>query len=108
MAHVLMDAYPHAEMEGQANEFAAEFLMSRREIKASLYNLPLAKLAQLKKIWNVSMSALIQRAHALKTITWSQRRYLFMALAKRGQRTREPIETERPSRLKRSSRPMWI
>lgn len=104
IAHVLMHKYPEAEMEQQANEFAAEFLMPRREIKASLYNLTLVKLAQLKKIWKVSMAALIQRAYELKTITETQRRYLFMALAKRGHRLREPVETdipvERPSRLK--------
>ncbi len=103
MGHVLMHDYPHDEIEDQANEFAAEFLMPRRQIKASLYNLTLAKLAQLKKIWKVSMAALIQRGHQLKTITDNQRRYLFMALSKRGNRLREPIETdvsiERPSRL---------
>jgi Zn-dependent peptidase ImmA (M78 family)/transcriptional regulator with XRE-family HTH domain len=104
IAHVLLHAYPDASMEEQANEFAAEFMMPRREIKASLYNLTLLKLAQLKRIWKVSMAALIQRAGALKTITDNQKRYLFMALAKRGQRLREPVETdvpiERPSRLK--------
>jgi Zn-dependent peptidase ImmA (M78 family)/transcriptional regulator with XRE-family HTH domain len=103
VAHALLHAYPNPAMEEQANEFAAEFMMPRREIKASLYNLTLIKLAQLKRIWKVSMAALIQRAHELKTITDNQRRYLFMALSKRGQRLREPIETdipiERPTKL---------
>lgn len=104
IAHVLLHAYPDPEMEAQANDFAAEFMMPRREIKASLYNLTLLKLAQLKRIWKVSMATLIQRAHELKTITDNQRRYLFMALSKRGQRLREPVETdipiERPTGLK--------
>ena len=42
------------------------------------------------------MAALVQRAYQLKTITETQRRYLFMNLAKRGYRTREPIETDVP------------
>jgi len=104
LGHVLMHSFPDAEMEEQANTFAAEFLMPRREIKASLYNLTLAKLAQLKRIWKVSMAALIQRAHDLNTISDNQRRYLFMALSKRGQRLREPegtdVAIERASRLK--------
>jgi Zn-dependent peptidase ImmA (M78 family) len=104
VAHVLMHDYPHPDIEDQANSFAAEFLMPRKQIKASLYHLTIAKLAQLKKIWKVSMAALIQRAHDLKTITENQRRYLFMALSKRGHRLREPIETdvpiERPLRVR--------
>ncbi|HKW97184.1 MAG TPA: XRE family transcriptional regulator [Bryobacteraceae bacterium] len=92
--HVLMHDYPDPDIENQANQFAAEFLMPRKHIKASLYNLTLAKLAQLKRIWKVSMAALIQRAHELKTITDNQRRYLFMALSKRGNRLREPAETD--------------
>jgi len=102
--HAIMHDFPHEEIEDQANSFAAEFLMPRKQIKASLYGLTLAKLAQLKRIWKVSMAALIQRGHELKTITDNQRRYLFMALSKRGQRLREPIDTdvpiERPTRLR--------
>jgi Zn-dependent peptidase ImmA (M78 family)/DNA-binding XRE family transcriptional regulator len=104
VAHVLMHGYPNPEMEDQATTFSAEFMMPRREIKASLYNLTLVKLAHLKRIWKVSMAALIERAHNLKTITDNQRRYLYMALSRRGQRIREPVETdipiERPTRLR--------
>jgi Zn-dependent peptidase ImmA (M78 family)/DNA-binding XRE family transcriptional regulator len=103
IAHVLLHRFPSPTMEDEANEFAAEFLMPRKEIKASLYNLTLAKLVQLKRIWKVSMAALVQRAYELKTITDAQRRYLFINLGKRGYRTREPIEAdvplERPSLL---------
>jgi Zn-dependent peptidase ImmA (M78 family)/DNA-binding XRE family transcriptional regulator len=105
MAHVILHRFPGPEMEDQANTFAAELLMPRKQIKASLYNLTLAKLIQLKRIWKVSMAALIQRAHDLKTITDTQRRYLFMNMAKKGYRTQEPpeadIPAERPTLLTR-------
>lgn len=96
IAHVLLHRYPNPDMEREANEFAAEFLMPRREIKASLYSLTLAKLVQLKRIWKVSMAALVQRAFELGTITDAQRRYLYINMAKRGYRTREPIEADVP------------
>lgn len=96
IGHMLMHRFPSPEMEDEANEFAAEFLMPRGEIKASLYNLTLVKLTQLKRIWKVSMAALIQRAYDLKTITETQRRYMFMNLSKKGYRTREPEETDVP------------
>jgi len=96
IAHVLLHRYPNPDMEHEANEFAAEFLMPRKEIKASLYSLTLAKLVQLKRIWKVSMAALVQRAFELGTITDAQRRYLYINMAKRGYRTREPIEADVP------------
>ena len=96
VGHILMHAFPSPDMEDEANQFAAEFLMPRREIKASLYGLNMAKLMQLKRIWKVSMQALVVRAYELKTITETQRRYMFMNFSKRGYRTREPIETDVP------------
>ena len=96
IAHVLLHRYPNPDMEHEANEFAAEFLMPRKEIKASLYSLTIPKLVQLKRIWKVSMAALVQRAFELGTITDAQRRYFYMNMAKRGYRTREPIEADVP------------
>jgi Zn-dependent peptidase ImmA (M78 family) len=97
IAHIVLHRFPTSEMEDEANEFAGEFLMPRREIKSSLYGLTMAKLAELKRYWKVSMQALIQRAYELKTITNSQRRYLFISVAKRsGGRVHEPLESEMP------------
>jgi Zn-dependent peptidase ImmA (M78 family)/DNA-binding XRE family transcriptional regulator len=103
IAHVVMHRFPNPEMEGQANSFAAEFLMPRKQIKASLYNLSLSKLVQLKRIWKVSMAALIHRAFELKTITETQQRYLYINMAKRGYRMREPAEADVPT-----ERPMLL
>ena len=71
--------------------------MPQTEIKASLVCLTMAKLADLKRFWKVSMAALIMRAYELKTITDSQRRYLFINVSKRsGGRLHEPLESEIP------------
>jgi Zn-dependent peptidase ImmA (M78 family)/DNA-binding XRE family transcriptional regulator len=81
--------------EDEANEFAAEFLMPRREIKPLLYNLTMAKLADLKRMWKVSMQALIERAYQLKTITEYQRRLFYMNMNRGGRsRIHEPLEHE--------------
>jgi Zn-dependent peptidase ImmA (M78 family)/transcriptional regulator with XRE-family HTH domain len=97
LAHVVLHNFPKPDMEKEANEFAAEFLMPRKEIKPSLYGLTMAKIADLKRYWKVSMAALIMRAYELKTITESQRKYLFINVAKRsGGRIHEPLESEMP------------
>jgi Zn-dependent peptidase ImmA (M78 family)/DNA-binding XRE family transcriptional regulator len=96
LGHIILHRFPNPDMEQQANEFAAEFLMPRREIKPSLYGLTMAKLADLKRIWKVSMQALIERAYQLKTITEHQRRLFYINLNKRGSRLHEPLENEYP------------
>ena len=96
LGHIIMHRFPNAEMEQQANAFAAEFLMPRKEIKSSLYGLTWAKLLDLKIHWKVSMAAIVQRAYELGTITESQRKYQFIQLSRRGYRTREPEETDIP------------
>jgi Zn-dependent peptidase ImmA (M78 family)/transcriptional regulator with XRE-family HTH domain len=98
-AHIVLHhgQLPTPEMEEEANTFAAEFMMPRREIKASLYGMNMAKLAMLKRHWRVSMQALIQRAYELKIITDSQRKYLFINVSRKtGSRIHEPLESEIP------------
>jgi Zn-dependent peptidase ImmA (M78 family) len=103
IAHVIMHRLPNPEMEEQANTFAAEFLMPRKQIKASLYGLTIAKLVQLKRIWKVSMAALIHRAYELGAITENQRKYLYINMSKKGYRLQEPagedVPVERPTVL---------
>jgi len=70
-------------IEEEANRYAGEFLMPRREIKASLYRLTLEKLMDLKQEWKVSMAALVYHAHRLGTITPAQFRYLNINLRRR-------------------------
>lgn len=97
LAHLVMHAVPNPEMEGQADKFAAEFLMPREDIKASLYQFSLAKAAALKPYWKVSMWALIRRAASLGTITDNQYRYLCMSMSSMGYRKREPQQIDVPA-----------
>ena len=96
LGHIVMHRFPSENMEPEANTFASEFLMPSSEIKTSLSQLTLKKLAALKQYWKVSMSALLYRAGCLNQITPRQSQYLFMQLAKAGYKTREPVELDIP------------
>jgi Zn-dependent peptidase ImmA (M78 family)/transcriptional regulator with XRE-family HTH domain len=88
------------DLEAQANDFAAEFLMPEVVIKPQLRNLTLGKLSDLKREWSVSMQALIERAYALRTLTSARRTSLYKQLSARGWRTQEPhsddLQPEQP------------
>ncbi|MBP2635782.1 MAG: uncharacterized protein H6Q72_1689 [Firmicutes bacterium] len=96
LGHVIMHTTPNSDMESQADAFAAEFLMPSKDIRTSLDNLTLEKLASLKRLWKVSMAALIYRAKELNKITENQARYLYMQMARLGYKTREPESLEPP------------
>jgi len=98
LGHIIMHQhYPTPDMEQQADEFAAEFLMPGKEIRPYLADLSLPKLADLKPYWRVSMAALLKRAADLGEITQWQARSLWMQMGKAGYKTREPIELNIPS-----------
>lgn len=103
IGHIVMHQLSSsADIEDEANRFAAEFMMPRREIKASLYRLNLAKLTDLKREWKVSMAALVYHANRLETVTAAQYRYLNINLRRRWG-IHEPFEElmpeEKPSLL---------
>jgi len=79
------------EAEQEANGFAAEFLMPADEIRSQLRNLTLGKLHDLKRLWQVSMQALVERGYQLNRVTASQRTALYKQLSARGWRKREPL-----------------
>lgn len=81
------------EMEEEANEFAAELLMPRREIAGQLRQLDMRKLAALKLHWRVAMGALLMRAKNFGYVSRRQERNLWMRL-RRGGAKREPVEIE--------------
>ena len=94
LAHMVLHRVPEANMEAQANEFAAEFLMPAAEIRNELYGLTLDRAARLKLHWRVSMGAILKRATDLECIAAGSARYLWMTLSKRGYRKREPAELD--------------
>lgn len=87
---VLHSRYVDADVEEQANAFAAEFLMPEHVIRAQLTNLTLGKLADLKTEWGVSMQALFEHAYRMGRVTAENRRAFYRQLSSRGWKTREP------------------
>jgi Zn-dependent peptidase ImmA (M78 family) len=81
-------------MEQQADQFAAAFLMPSDDIGAELRGLTLAKAAQLKPYWRVSMAALIVRATTLGKIDSGSASYLWRQMSSRGFRTQEPASLD--------------
>lgn len=92
LAHLVMHRTPNPEMERQANEFAAELLMPKDQIRPMLNDIDLSRLVQLKEHWRVSMSALLKRTEDLGKITARQARYLWIKMSATGMKTHEPFE----------------
>jgi Zn-dependent peptidase ImmA (M78 family)/DNA-binding XRE family transcriptional regulator len=82
--------------EGEANRFAAEFLMPAEVIRPQLRNVTLGKLFDLKRIWGVSAQALIERAYQLGTMAPERRTAYYKQLSARGWRKQEPGSDELP------------
>ncbi|MDT8068443.1 MAG: XRE family transcriptional regulator [Terriglobia bacterium] len=101
LGHLTMHYIPNSNMEKEADQFAAEFLMPADEIRPDLTEVSLAKLATLKPYWKVSMNALLKRAGDLDLITPRKRQFLWTQMGKSGYRTNEPISLppEEPSLL---------
>lgn len=79
------------DVELEANQFASEFLMPERSIKATVPFQPsLNKLIQLKSNWNVSLAALLKRIGDLKLATEWHYRQLQIELGRRGFKKLEP------------------
>jgi Zn-dependent peptidase ImmA (M78 family) len=94
-----------AEVENEANAFAAEFLMPEVTIGNELTPpITLTSIAGLKPRWGVSIQALIRRAKDIGSLNERQYRYLFEQLSKHGWRRREPetldIQAEQPTLLR--------
>lgn len=106
LGHLVMHAHtaPAGDVEDEANRFAAELLMPEYEIRPQLVNATLATLSMLKRVWRVSMAALLKRARDLKTISEKKATALWKQMAMYGFRKREPAEfdvsPERPRLLR--------
>lgn len=97
LGHLVMHRGPNPDMEMQANRFAAELLMPKDQIRPMLTDISLPRLADLKRHWKVSMSALLKRSEDLGRITLRQARYLWMQMASAGYKASEPVELDVPA-----------
>lgn len=96
IAHVLLHATPREEQEAEADGFASELLMPAADIRQHLAGgIDLARAAQLKPYWRVSMAAIIRRTRDLGFITEGRYKSLSVQMSQKGWRTREPVEIER-------------
>jgi Zn-dependent peptidase ImmA (M78 family)/transcriptional regulator with XRE-family HTH domain len=97
LGHMVMHRLPTMNMENEADEFAAEFLMPSQEIGQYLSDLTLERLASLKRYWRVSIFAILQHAVRLGKITERHQRTLITRLANNGiTRLKEPAELSIP------------
>ncbi len=87
---VLHTGTPTEDMETQANEFAAEFLMPEAVIRAEMRRIDMGTLVALKREWGVSMQALLERAYRLGFVTAADRTTFYKSMNARGWRTKEP------------------
>lgn len=91
IGHIVMHRLPGEDMERQADQFAAEFLMPESQIRSQLAFVNLQKLAALKPYWRVSMNSLLYRAAEIGTIDSRRKSYLWMLMGQAGYRKNEPV-----------------
>lgn len=82
------------DVEAEANEFAAEFLMPIEVIRPQLRNLKIGRLHDLKREWGVSMQALVERAYHASLMTAGERTNMHKAFSAKGWKTSEPLSDE--------------
>lgn len=96
------------EREDEANAFAAAFLLPAKAFGNDVAAYPnrLSHYIELKKKWNVSIMAMIMRAHALGYLSANQYSYLMRQMSVNGYRQKEPldniVEYKHPHALKQS------
>ncbi len=101
LGHLVMHLYTNPsftrDISHEANEFAAEFLMPEKDIRADFKDgVTLNILADLKRKWKLSMQALLFRSNDIDVITDNQKRYLVNQFNSMNIRRREPAELDIP------------
>ncbi|MGK8526634.1 helix-turn-helix domain-containing protein [Staphylococcus epidermidis] len=85
-------------MEKEANDFASALLLPREEFGNDLRNhrVDLSSLIDLKKKWNVSIAAMIERGHQLNIISIEEKGKLYRKMNYHGMRNPEPLDNDTP------------
>ena len=96
LGHLVLHKFaPSIDMEDEANEFAAEFLVPTEAIKGQLQTTNLKTYAAHKLVWKVSMAALIVKAKHIGDISDRQSTTLWRQMSMYGYRKVEPYPLER-------------
>lgn len=81
------------DMESEAHQFAAAFLLPEEAFKRDLIDPTKLELyIDLKKKWKVSISAMVVRSRRLDLISHNQYQYMMKKISKNGWKTREPLD----------------
>ncbi len=84
-------------MESEAHQFAAALLLPEEAFKGDLIDPTSLELyIELKRKWKVSIAAMVVRARRLDLITHNQYQYMMKKMAKKGWKTKEPLDDELP------------
>lgn len=113
LAHLILHSHltnlspsDHAIQEQQAHDFAGAFLLPARAFARDMYAPTLDAFCRLKPKWKVAIGAMIMRAQDLGFLSDRDIKRLWITIARKGWRTREPyddtLEIEEP-RLCRNS-----
>ncbi|EJG0108007.1 ImmA/IrrE family metallo-endopeptidase [Staphylococcus pseudintermedius] len=88
----------YKEMEKEANEFAASFLLPSESFGEDLKSMDIniSNLISLKKKWKVSLAAMIERGYSLNIINIEQKSKLYRKMSYHNIRNPEPLDTETP------------
>ena len=99
--HIPCNVEPWRDVEEEANIFASEFLMPKKECFSELVGLTYNKLTLLKAFWGVSKAAIIRRAKTVGAISESTYSYLMIELGRRNERKNETgfVELDNPKIL---------
>lgn len=105
LGHLVLHRHGHGDCEGsardagdskgrkaedEANAFASALLMPKTTLLATTPRVPtFAKLVEIKKMWRVSLAALIHRLHRLRSLSEWQYRSLCIEISRQGYRTKE-------------------
>lgn len=102
LGHLILHKYaPSIDMEEEANEFAAEFLVPTEAVQGQLQTTNLKTYATHKLFWKVSMAALIVKSKHIGEISDRQSATLWRQMSMYGYRKAEPysLEREHPQRF---------
>jgi Zn-dependent peptidase ImmA (M78 family)/DNA-binding XRE family transcriptional regulator len=96
LGHLVMHQVPTgsvSEMDSEADEFAADFLIPSGALASDLESpVTLTLLAKLKSKWGVSMQAIARQAERIGAITEGQRKYLEHQMVLKGWIRDEPVK----------------
>ncbi|MCD3219733.1 XRE family transcriptional regulator [Mammaliicoccus sciuri] len=93
-----LDKEEYKVMEQEANAFAASFLMPSQSFSEDFksINLNLPNLLNLKRKWNVSIAAIIERAHQLNLLSIDKKSQLYRKMNYHKWRNPEPLDSDTP------------